>query len=73
LIGISAKEKLPLLKLDFSSDGNVYTYNATSATSFIRLIIQDESNYYVIEKDGQAITSMAIRKETVNQIIFLKP
>jgi hypothetical protein len=72
LVALTTKEKLALSS-GGETDGKTFTYLPKGAENFIRLIIQDENNYYVIERYGGTKTSMAIRKEIVSQIVFMNP
>lgn len=68
LIGIRSKEKL-LLKSAPLADGDAFNYTSTES-DFLRLILQDEANYYVVESVGGRAFPYAIRKELVEQVSF---
>jgi hypothetical protein len=69
---ISLKTKDPLqssASVSASPDGFLYSSNEKC---FMRLIAYDDANYYVIENNSGKLQSMAIRKEAVREMMFLK-
>jgi hypothetical protein len=68
LLTIRAKEKL-LLNSPPHGNGLSYEYESTES-DFLRLILQDEANYYVVESSGGKVTSHAIRKDLVQEMLF---
>jgi hypothetical protein len=69
---ISLKTKDPLqssVNVSASPDGFLYSSNEKC---FLRLIAYDDANYYVIENNSGKLLSLAIRKEVVREMIFLK-
>lgn len=50
-------------------DGSLYQYNSTES-DFLRLILQDEASYYVIESRNGQGTPHAFRKDLIEEIVF---
>jgi hypothetical protein len=68
LLTIRTKEKL-LLNSPPRGNGLSYEYESTGS-DFFRLILQDEANYYVVESSGGQVTTHAIRKDLVQEMLF---
>jgi hypothetical protein len=70
LINLLTKDPLRIA-VSAKSSPEGYFYSSTDKC-FLRLIAYDDANYYIIEDCNNAIQSMAIRKEVVREIQFLK-
>jgi hypothetical protein len=70
LLTIRTKEKL-LLNSPPRGNGLSYEYESTGS-DFLRLILQDEANYYVVESSGGQVTTHAIRKDLVQEMLFFR-
>jgi hypothetical protein len=68
LLTIRAKEKL-ILNSQPKEDGPSYEYKSTEA-DFLRLVFQDDANYYIIESYGGKASPHAIRKDLVEEMLF---
>jgi hypothetical protein len=68
-LNLQSKEQLNLSTAGAKEDDH-YSYSS-SAKCFLRLVAYDDANYYLIENNGGKVRPLTIRKEMVQQMIFL--
>ncbi len=71
LVTVRTKQLL-VTRIPASKDGDVFTYASVGSSRFFRLILQDDANYYLIENFDGSVQSMAVRKDSVIQMLYLK-
>ncbi|HSS99682.1 MAG TPA: hypothetical protein VLK33_21760 [Terriglobales bacterium] len=69
LVTLRSKEKLDLVTTPIA-DGTLFTYKGTGS-SFLRLMLADQENYYMIEVQGDVYHAFAVRKDSVVEISFI--
>jgi hypothetical protein len=68
VVTIISKEQLEFLPGGLKIDG-AYEYGP-QPTAFLRLITEDDSNYFIIEKSGVKVVPVTVRKEAVIAVMF---